>query len=188
MSFKKSTSKSSSRRDFLKTSAKTAIGLTAFAVPFTAHARKDTSRTLSFYHTHTRQKLDVTYAYGNSYDIKALRKVDYFLRDFRTGEVFPIDRKLLDSLWLIQQDLGNKGVFDVISGYRSPATNNKLRTVSNGVAKRSLHMQGKAIDVRFPKIPTRNLQQCAVALQCGGVGYYPDSNFVHIDTGRVRTW
>jgi uncharacterized protein YcbK (DUF882 family) len=163
-------------------------GVTIATQPLSALARYSEPKSLSFYHTHTRECLDITYGYGKDYDVKALHQIDDFLSDFRTGEVFPIDRKLLDALWLIQKEMGYEGTFEVISGYRSPATNNKLRKQSNGVAKRSLHMQGRAIDVRFPKVPTKYLQQCAIASECGGVGYYPESNFVHIDTGRVRAW
>jgi uncharacterized protein YcbK (DUF882 family) len=177
-----------SRRSFLKKSLQVICGVSIAAKPLSALAQYPSGRSLSFYHTHTRECLEITYAHGNDYDIQSLQQIDEFLRDFRTGDVFPIDRKLLDSLWSLQQEMGYKGTFEVISGYRSPKTNTNLRKVSNGVAKRSLHMQGKAIDVRFSNAPTKYLQQCAIALECGGVGYYPKSNFVHIDTGRVRAW
>lgn len=130
----------------------------------------------------------MTYFRDGMYDPAALYRIDHFLRDFRTGEVHAIDRELLDVLWNIQQDMGQDGTFEVISGYRSPLTNKQLRKNSSGVAKRSLHMEGRAIDVRFSNAPTRYIQQCAIAMECGGVGYYPKSNFVHLDTGRFRTW
>lgn len=178
----------SSRRQFIKKTAQLGIALAVGSHPVVAGAKKLEKKTLSFYHTHTQQSLDVTYFRHGMYDSAALGQVNKYLRDFRTGEVHTIDKSLLDVLWDIQQDMGDKGTFEVISGFRSPATNNKLRNNSSGVAKKSLHMQGRAIDIRFSEAPTRYVQQCAIAMQCGGVGYYPKSDFVHIDTGRFRTW
>ncbi|WP_028584157.1 YcbK family protein [Desulfogranum mediterraneum] len=176
-----------SRRSFIRQTTILATAL-AVAAPLAAAAGEGDPRSLSFYHTHTRQHLEVTYARGRSYDPRALEQVDHYLRDFRTGEEHPIDRRLLDLLWELQQDVGHQGVFEVISGFRSPTTNQQLRQQSSGVAKRSLHMEGRAIDIRLAGVPTRYIQQCAVARQCGGVGYYPSSDFVHLDTGRFRTW
>ena len=180
--------KTSSRRQLMKKTVQLGIMMAAGSYPVVAGAKRLEKKKLSFYHTHTRQSLDVTYVRHGMYDPTALGQVDNFLRDFRTGEVHTIDRRLLDVLWNIQQDMGYKGTFEVISGFRSSATNNKLRQKSSGVAKRSLHMEGRAIDIRFSEAPTRYVQQCAIAMQCGGVGYYPKSDFVHIDTGRFRTW
>lgn len=180
--------KTSSRRQFIKKTAQLGALLAAGSYPVVAEAKRLERKTLSFYHTHTRQSLDVAYFRHGMYDQAALRQINHYLRDFRTGEVHTIDRRLLDVLWDIQQDMGYKGTFEVISGFRSPATNKKLRKNSVGVAKKSLHMQGRAIDIRFSEAPTRYVQQCAIAMQCGGVGYYPKSDFVHIDTGRFRTW
>ena len=174
------------RREFIATGIKATAGL-VLCQTLPAWAGNG-SRSLSFYHTHTCKTLDVTYARSERYDQSALERINYYLRDFRTDDIHPIDPGVLDILWSIQQKLDCRGTYEVISGYRSPATNGALRNKSNGVAKRSLHMEGKAIDVRFTGADTSRLRDCAVALKGGGVGYYAKSDFVHIDTGRVRTW
>jgi len=110
------------------------------------------------------------------------------LRDHRREEIAQIDRSLLDQLHMVQDKLGSKGYYEIISAYRSPLTNKKLQRNTDGVAKRSLHMQGKAIDVRLRGVETKYLRQAALKLKAGGVGYYPDSDFVHLDTGRPRYW
>jgi len=174
------------RRCFLALGARAAAGLVLLqAVP--AWAGRGT-RTLSFYHTHTDECLDITYARAGMYDPLALERVNWYLRDFRTGDIHSIDPGVLDILWCIQQKLGCKSTYEVISGYRSPETNRVLRNRSKGVAKRSLHMDGKAIDIRLSGKNTRRVRDCAIALKSGGVGYYAKSDFVHIDTGRVRIW
>ncbi|MGH8199125.1 MAG: YcbK family protein [Steroidobacteraceae bacterium] len=114
--------------------------------------------------------------------------MNHFLRDFRTGEVHPIDPGVLDVLFDLKTRTGCDESFHVISGYRSPRTNAMLRRRSTGVAAHSLHMRGQAIDVRLPGIPTKHLQELALALRRTGVGYYPKSDFVHLDAGRVRFW
>ncbi len=174
------------RRQFLTFGTKAAAGLIlSQAVPAWASTG---SRELSFYHTHTHELLEITYAKAGLYDQQALKRIDHYLRDFRTGEVHTIDAGVLDFLWGIQNKLGCSGTFSVISGYRSANTNKALRNRSSGVAKRSLHMKGKAIDVRFSGCNISKARDCAVALKSGGVGYYAKSDFIHIDTGRVRTW
>lgn len=175
------------RRKFIKHSVAVSIAAAA-GLPTFSQAALQPKRKLAFYHIHTQQHLEVTYAYGNIYDADGLQQINQFLRDFRTGEVHSIDLRLLDMLWSISRDIGRDQVFEVISGYRSPATNSLLRKNSSGVAKKSLHMQGKAIDIRMPGVPTKYVQQCAIAMECGGVGYYPKSDFVHLDTGHFRTW
>jgi uncharacterized protein YcbK (DUF882 family) len=110
------------------------------------------------------------------------------LRDHRTGEIEVIDRRLLNQLFILQHKIENHGSFHIISGYRSPKTNARLRKTGSGVAKRSLHMQGRAVDVRLPGVELKHLRQAALKLHAGGVGYYPKSNFVHLDTGRARFW
>ncbi len=115
-------------------------------------------------------------------------EIDIILRDFRTGEVESIDRNLLDCLQLLQQNLEVVEEFHVISGYRSAETNQTLARMSGGVAKKSLHMRGMAIDIRIPGIQLTRLQTAAAALKMGGVGFYPKPDFVHIDVGRVRYW
>jgi len=118
----------------------------------------------------------------------SLSAINSVLRDHRSGEVYPIDPGLLDLLSALQQQLGSRQGYDVISGYRSPATNAKLQAKSNGVAKRSLHMLGQAIDIRLPGTQLATLHSAARQLKSGGVGLYAGSNFIHVDTGRVRYW
>ncbi|MCI5221647.1 MAG: DUF882 domain-containing protein [Candidatus Electrothrix sp. AR4] len=182
------------RRSFLILGVKTAVGfIMARVTPAWAGVPSPVSgdikpRMLSFYHTHTHERLDITYASDGVYDPVALNKINIYLRDFRTAEVYPIDPVVLDILWTVRQKMCCDSAYEVISGYRSPRTNKKLRNRSKGVAKRSLHMLGMAVDVRLSGQQTRTVRDCAVSLKSGGVGYYAGSNFVHIDTGRVRTW
>lgn len=118
----------------------------------------------------------------------ALTDINAFLSDFRTGDLTNIDPQLIDLIYDIRETLGSKGTYEIISAYRSPATNDMLRQRSGGVAKNSQHLLGKAIDVRLTDIELSELRDTAIAMQRGGVGYYAESNFVHIDTGRVRRW
>ena len=175
-----------SRRQFLRVAVLTATVL-AIDPPKMSRAVGG-RRSLSFYHTHTGERLETTYAWPGLYDSVALQEINHFLRDFRTGEVHPIDPRLLDTLCTIRQEFGGRGTFEVISGYRSPKTNQELRSKSSGVAKHSLHMDGRAIDIRLRGVQTKKIQQCALRMQCGGVGFYAKSDFVHLDTGRVRFW
>jgi uncharacterized protein YcbK (DUF882 family) len=146
------------------------------------------SRRLSFYNLHTNERLNVCYYRQGAYCPDALSKINIILRDHRTGEIQPIDLRLLDLLYAISREIDRQSPFYVISGYRSPKSNTRLRRKSKGVASRSLHMQGKAIDVRLPDYDTAKLKNAVAAMKVGGVGYYPKPNFVHIDTGRVRFW
>jgi len=157
-------------------------------LPRSAIARAAGHRALSFYHTHTDERCSVVYYEDGTYLADGLAEVNHLLRDFRSGEMHPIDRHLLDFLYAVQQKTDNRGRFHVISGYRSPKTNAMLREKSKGVAKKSLHMQGRAIDVRLPNVDTVLVRKAALSLQRGGVGFYQKSNFVHLDTGRVRYW
>jgi uncharacterized protein YcbK (DUF882 family) len=141
-----------------------------------------------FAHLHTGERLSVEYFSAGSYLPDALDAVNRLLRDFRTGDVHAIDPGLLDILFAVRRETGTTRYFEVISGYRSPATNAALRRKSEGVASGSLHMQGRAIDVRLGDVPLSTLRRTALRLGGGGVGYYPESNFVHLDTGRVRAW
>ena len=179
-----------SRRDFLKLGA-----VAAFAAAAPVHAlaavdanRRLTPRVLKFYNLHTRERLAVCYCREGNYLPAALKKINHILRDHRSGDIKPIDTGLLDLLHALSSQLTADSPFHIISGYRSPATNKKLRRKSRGVASRSLHMLGKAIDIRLPDIDTRRLRDAAVRLESGGVGYYARSDFVHIDVGRVRYW
>jgi len=155
---------------------------------FARPSRAAEPRALAFYHTHTGERLRVTYAANGSYLADALDEINHFLRDFRTGDVHPIDPQLLDILYELKQRAGGQGTFEIISAYRSPKTNEMLRSRSDGVAQRSLHMEGKAMDVRLVGARLDLLRDQALALEAGGVGYYPESEFIHVDTGRVRRW
>ena len=146
---------------------------------------------LRFYHTHTGERLDVVYRRGDQYIPKALDELDHYLRDHRTGDVRHFGPRLFDLLYDLTASLGDSGgEIEVICGYRTPWSNEFLRTRSprTGVARHSLHMQAEAIDIRLPGIPTSELRDAALRLHRGGVGYYRGSNFVHVDVGRVRHW
>ena len=145
-------------------------------------------RSLSFFHTHTHETLEVTYSVGGEYVESALEEINDFLADFRTGDEIVIDPLLLDYIYDVRASLHSNGTYEVISAYRSPKTNEKLRSKSNGVAKKSQHLLGKAIDVRLRNINSRDLRDAALKIKRGGVGYYKKSDFVHMDTGRVRHW
>jgi uncharacterized protein YcbK (DUF882 family) len=146
------------------------------------------TRSLSFYNTHTGERLVVEYYAGGDYIADALKEVNWFLRDFRTGGVHDIDPGVLDILTKVHDLTGASRPFDVISGYRSPETNAMLRRRSRQVASGSLHQVGKAIDVRLPGVPLTRVRDAGLSLGLGGVGYYRRSDFVHLDTGRVRRW
>jgi uncharacterized protein YcbK (DUF882 family) len=143
---------------------------------------------LTFYHIHTAEKLDITYREHGALVPDALIEINRYLRDFRTEQIHDIDVELLDALHELYTTFDGRGNFEVISGYRSPRTNAALRSVTSGVAENSLHIQGRAIDVRLTSAKTSDLRDAALALRAGGVGYYPESNFVHVDTGAVRAW
>ncbi len=177
-----------SRRRFLSGCAVVASGL--IAPSWVAAAVRSETRSLAFRHLHTGERLTATYWADGEYLDGGLQEISQLLRDHRTGDALAIDRDLLDLLHTLKTGLGSNRSFRIISGYRSPHTNAMLRGKSgkSGVAKRSLHMQGKAIDVRLPGTELHNLRKAALALKGGGVGYYPKSDFVHLDTGRVRFW
>ncbi len=174
-----------SRRHFLKGMAAAAVctAMPGISSVCDAAVRQE----LSFYHTHTCETLTIPYPVAQGYERNVMDEINYFLRDFRTGDLHDIDPCLLDILYLIKKSTGGH-VYEVISGYRSPATNRMLRRRSHGVARRSLHMKGKAIDIRLTGVNTMTLRNCALALKRGGVGYYRKSDFVHVDTGRFRFW
>jgi uncharacterized protein YcbK (DUF882 family) len=173
------------RRRFLAGSLGAAVALSsagrcaAAAVP--AHR-------LSFYHIHTGEKLSVTYRENGEVVPAALAEINRHLRDFRTEQIHDIDVALLDQLSALFTAFDHRGNFEVISGYRSPRTNAALRHATTGVAERSLHIEGRAIDVRLTSAKTADLRAAALSLKSGGVGYYPESNFVHVDTGKFRSW
>lgn len=176
-----------SRRSFL------GLGLGAaaaslFASPIEAAVRAMPERALSLYNTHTGEWLKTVYWAEGKYRAKALTQVNRLLRDHRSGDVHPIDPRLLDMMAAMHRKFGGKGAVHIISGYRSPATNALLASATDGVAHNSLHMTGKAVDIRIPGASVRRVGKAARLLRIGGVGMYPSSGFVHIDTGRVRTW
>ncbi len=174
------------RRHFLKTGIGVCTLLTlphAQASSFTMNERK-----LAFLNLHTGERVNTTYWAQGQYLSEGLMAIEKVLRDHRTGETYKMDHNLLDMLQLLQYRMAAQNEFHVISGYRSPATNAQLNARSNGVAKRSLHMQGKAIDIRLPGHTLSDLREAALSLQAGGVGYYPKSEFIHIDTGHIRQW
>lgn len=145
-------------------------------------------RKLAFYNTHTGESLKTIYWAAGDYVPEGLAEINHVLRDFRTGEVKAIDPELLDQLAVLRGLTDATKATHIISGYRSPKTNAMLRSHSSGVAKKSLHQEGRAIDIRIPGVQLAHLRKAALSMKAGGVGYYPASDFVHIDTGRVRFW
>ncbi len=144
---------------------------------------------LLLYNTHTGERIDIVYRRGEQYLPEALAKLDYFLRDHQTNDVRHFDPRLYDILADLTSAVGHPGAeIDIVCGYRTPSTNESLRAHTAGVAKNSLHIQAEAIDLRMPGVNTLTLRRAALALHRGGVGYYPHSDFIHVDTGRVRQW
>lgn len=141
-----------------------------------------------FRSAHTGESFSGVYRVGKKYLPEAFESINYILRDHRNDETHPIDPRLLDLVYWLHYQTGQSRPFDVISGYRSPKTNAMLRLASSGVAKKSMHVQGKAVDLRLPGFSTSDLRKLAVAMRAGGVGFYGHDNFVHVDTGKVRTW
>jgi len=176
------------RREFLKKSVAAAAVL---AFPNIVLAKKSShapSKTLSLYNIHTSEKVEATFWENGRYLQEEIERLNHLLRDFRTGDVHPMDTALFETLHDLKGAVGSSAPFHIISGYRSPKTNNALRKVSSGVAKRSLHMQGRAIDLNLPGTRLDILRLAARELRRGGVGYYPKSGFIHLDTGRIRYW
>ena len=178
-----------SRREFLKVSTGTLIaGMLPLPALASVLESVDTKRTLGFFNTHTNEKLKVCYFDGDGYQPEALDRINFILRDYRADEILPIDPLLLDQLFALKTRIQPRTPFHIISGYRTPATNAMLRRTTSGVARSSMHTKGRAIDIRLPGYSTRRLRNLSIALKAGGVGYYPKSNFVHLDTGQVRAW
>lgn len=144
---------------------------------------------LRLFETHRDRTIDIVYRRGDTYIPSALDKLDYFLRDHMNGHTHEMDPHLFDLLHALLVKLDRpKAVIDVICGYRTPATNAYLRAHTDGVALHSLHMKGEAIDIRIPGVSLAKLRHAALSLHQGGVGYYPESDFIHVDVGRVRQW
>ena len=177
------------RRNFLKFSVMTALA-SAIPAPVWAARRSPLSgeRSLTFYNTHTGENLKAVYWVNGRYIPESMADINHILRDHRIDEVKAIDPNLLDLLYSLRRKLGTDRPYHVISGYRSGSTNDYLRARSDGVAQRSLHLTGQAIDIRTPGKELRLLRKAAIAIKGGGVGYYPKSDFVHIDIGPVRYW
>jgi len=177
------------RRYFLKMGAQAAVSA---LFPLSAMASINgiliPERRLSFYNTHTDERLDVCYYSQGRYRPKALKKIDYILRDHYSDKIKPIHKELLNLLHAISITIGDGARFHILSGYRTSETNTMLRRRSKAVAKNSLHLQGKAADIRIPDCDTKRLNNICKRMHAGGVGYYPESDFVHVDTGDVRFW
>jgi len=172
----------------IKSLLKTILLLVSFTAVGSLSGNTGGERTLEFFHTHTGDYLQVVYFRQGEYDTQALDQLKVFLADWRNGEQHDIDPQLMDILWQLQQVNGSIGTWEVISAYRSPETNRMLASRSSGVAKKSQHLLGTAIDVRLRGTELAALRDNAKNLKLGGVGYYAKSNFVHVDTGRVRYW
>ncbi len=172
-----------------RTLLKSALGLAGAAmVAPIARAAAVPPRSLSLFNLHTGETLRTTFFEGGTYVPEALGELDHLLRDFRTGTSHPIAPGLLDLVATLTDRLDTRATVHVISGYRSPQTNAALHARSTGVAAHSLHMDGMAMDIRIPGVELAHLRDAALSLQRGGVGYYPGSDFVHVDVGRVRRW
>ncbi len=179
-----------SRRTLIKagiiTAAATAIPCKAMAV--VESFLTTNKRELSFYNLHSKEYLQSTYWEEGEYIPDAMAEIDYILRDHYCGAVKQIDKNLINLLYAVKQTLGTREPFHIISGYRSPKTNSSLRMHNKGVAKKSLHIYGKAVDIRLSGHELIEVRRAAYRLKAGGVGYYPRSNFVHLDVGRPRYW
>ena len=176
-----------SRRNLLKLG----LGLAAVAVPglgATAALANAPVKRIALHNLHTGDALDAVYWERGAYLPDVLARVNHVLRDFRTGDTHPMNPRLLDLLDILSARLEARAPFQVISGYRSPKTNAMLHRETPGVASQSLHMQGMAIDIRLPGTELGRLHRAALSLNGGGVGYYPQSDFVHVDVGPVRCW
>jgi uncharacterized protein YcbK (DUF882 family) len=166
-------------------------GLGAFAVAGALGAEPacaGAGRTLAFRSRHTGESLRVEYFADGRYQAQALAEINLIMRDWRTGDVYPIDPRLLDLLYRVRSLLDCRNPVEIISGYRSPRTNAMLASAGTGVAKRSLHVKGRAIDLAIRGRTLAQIRKAALSLRAGGIGYYPSSGFVHLDTGRFRTW
>ncbi|HNI37459.1 MAG TPA: YcbK family protein [Pseudomonadales bacterium] len=167
-------------------------GAVALVAPGLVNAERlpTSQRSLSFVHIDTGEKMSLVYKMGDRFLPRSMASIAHLMRDYRSGDIHPIDPQLLDVLWKVQHNLKNSRPFEIISAYRSPATNLMMRNRSahTGVAKKSMHLTGQAIDLRLPGSALCDVRDAAKELKRGGVGYYAESNFVHIDTGSVRYW
>ena len=165
------------------------FGIAAFSQAGGDPVQPEAQYRLKLFHTHTNERIDIVYRIGDTYIPAAEDRLDHFLRDHRTGDVIQLDRRVFDLLHDVAAAAGKPdGEIDIVCGYRTPWSNDFLRHTTQGVASHSLHMQGEAIDIRIPGVATSQLRDVALNLHRGGVGYYPESRFVHVDVGRVRRW
>ena len=180
------------RRRFLKVASSLTAALassTAFSNPLTSIVPQASGeKRLGFYNLHTCEQINIPFWAGGHYLSDGLNAINRVLRDHRNDQQAEMDVRLLELLYRLKGRLGTDGDFHIISGYRSPQTNAMLSNRSNGVAKKSLHMRGMAVDIRVPKVELTALKNTALSLRGGGVGYYPESDFLHIDVGRIRSW
>ena len=183
------------RSDYLRVFSSLPYGLIVLVAmfstnnPVNATNLEQSEYRLRLFHTHTGKHLDVVYRRGSTYDPSALDQLNEYLRDHRTGDLHPYDPRVFDLLHDLSVKLGHAyAEIDVICGYRSSWSNEFLRAHGHGVARHSLHMQAMAIDIRIPVVQTLAVRDAALAMRRGGVGYYPKSDFVHVDVGRVRRW
>ncbi|USD66394.1 YcbK family protein [Vibrio sp. SCSIO 43136] len=175
------------RRRFIQMAGIGATAATLFPTQALASLAQK-PRILAFNHLHTGERLETEYFDGTNYISGELSRIDHIMRDFRRNEVHSMDKLLIDQISTIQSMLGTTNEVQIIGGYRSPVTNEMLRGKSSGVAKKSFHMLGQAIDFRIEGVQLSKVRDAARALKAGGVGYYPKSDFLHIDTGSVRSW
>lgn len=184
------------RRSFLSLGAATLGGVLIPALSNVASAAtyqngvvsNGGARRLSFRNSHTGESFSGVYRVGNKYLPDSFKQINMVLRDFRTGQVYPMDPRVIDIIYSVHRMTGQSTPFEIISGYRSPKTNAMLHETSSGVAKKSLHMEGRAIDLRMEGFSTSRIRDLAIGIGAGGVGYYSRSNFVHMDSGDVRAW
>ena len=183
------------RRQFLKQlagagSAAALMGSSqlSFAEQFKQDQKIAEERTLKLYNIHTGESLQATFWADGQFVDDEVQQIDLLMRDHRANQAMAMQRRLYEKLYHLQNLFGSKEPLYVVSAYRAPKTNADLRRHSGGVAEGSMHMQGKAIDIRIPGVSHRHLHKAAVAMRSGGVGYYPKSGFIHIDTGRRRHW
>lgn len=175
----------SGRRRFLEFSLVAAAGVLGSSRTALAHEKE---RVIALYNAHTGESLKAVYWAAGEYVAESLQDISVLLRDYRTGDIKEIDPRLIDFLHRLRRRARSRGPYQVVSGYRSPKTNEILRKHSAGVAKRSLHIQGRAVDILLPGVDLPVLHRAALSLRAGGVGYYPNPGFLHLDTGRVRSW
>ena len=177
-----------SRRSFMILGAAASSSPALFTPPAEAALHGHVERSIALHNIHTGESLKTTYWVEGRYQVAALRQVNHLLRDHHSGTIHTMDPRVIDLVCALQHKFGSKKPFQVISGYRSPGTNAYLAAHTDGVAQHSLHMEGKAIDIRLEGTSIGNLGRAARSLRAGGVGQYPESGFVHVDVGRVRHW